>query len=110
MNSRELLKQFGSSFCQRDINFPPVAVALLPDDQTLCFQTVDEADGAVVLDMESFGQLAVRHMLATGKAFDCQERLLLGWRESDGMGRLFAELKKLPQRMAKRRQRFIVCL
>jgi len=102
MDSRELLKQFGSAFCQGYINFPPITVALLPDDQTLRLQTIDESDGAVVLDMEAFGQLAVRHMIATGKAFDCQKRLMLGWRESDGIGCLFAEFKKLPQRMAKR--------
>lgn len=54
MRGGQLLKQLRPALRQREMNFTPVIITTLPDNQPLRFQPVGEPDRAVVFNLEPF--------------------------------------------------------
>jgi len=61
----------------------------------------------VVANLQTLRQLPHGDISVPGKAFDGQQRLMLLGCHSGAMRGFFAEMQKLPQRIAQVRQRFI---
>lgn len=77
-------------------------------DKADFLHTIDEADGAVVGHAELFGEFADGHPVATGKALDGEEGLVLlgGYAVADGGG--LAESEELAQGVAEFGKEFVV--
>ena len=73
-------------------------------------QAVNQPDGAVVAQLQSFRQFTHRDFIPSRKTFDGQQSLMLLGGNASSLSRLFAEMDKLSQRVAKLRERLILCL
>lgn len=71
-------------------------------------EAVGEADAAVVLDLQAFGEFADGDMVATGKTLDGEEGLVLLGGEAGGVGGILAEAEEFPQGVAELRQALIM--
>jgi hypothetical protein len=71
-------------------------------------ESVDDSDGAVMLEVQAIGQLGDGDELATGKPFDREQGLMLLGRKASRAGRILAKFQKPTQRVPPRRQRFVV--
>jgi len=106
----KLFKDFFSTGRERQIDLPAIRRPGFARDQAFRHQAVRQFHGAVVAHPQSLGQLADGEAVAARKSFDCQERLVLLRREAGALGGLFAEMQKLPQGVAERREGFVLGL
>jgi hypothetical protein len=93
---------------QRQIGPPPVGWIFLAANQFFGGEPICQSHGALVPDLQPFGQLADGNAVAPGEPFDGQQSLMLLWRETNGVRRFFAEAQKLPQPLAQRGQRLVL--
>jgi hypothetical protein len=99
MMERELPQDLLSRGCQEEQDFAPVFAIALPLDITLGSQPVHELYGAMVLNLQSFGQFSDTRPHASGQAFQSQHELMLAGLQSRLARRSFAEAKKAPYLM-----------
>lgn len=87
---------------------PPVFLRVRAFHQFFIDHPVDQTDGAVMTELQTLSQFADADTVASGKSLDRQQRLVLLRPQADRLRRLFAEMKKPPERIAKCRERFIL--
>lgn len=72
------------------------------------FEAIDELDGAVVLDLQAFGERADGGVVGSGQSFDGEERLILLRLNSGGAGGLLAQILKAAHLIAEFRQSAVI--
>lgn len=78
--------------------------------EAAAFGTVNEFDGAVVLDLQTFGHFANGHTLAPRPRAECEQELVLLWINASGAGGRFAEVEKLADGVAELVEKFVIAL
>jgi hypothetical protein len=91
---------------QSQINLPSIHAAAPANRQPRRDEPVGESDGAVVSQLEPFGELAEGDLRASGKALDREEGLMLLGGKAGVLSGVFAKAQEPPQGIAKGRQRF----
>jgi hypothetical protein len=86
----------------------PVLLAPGARDQAFLCQPVHQFDGAVVLDLEPFGEVGNTRLLVIRFALDGQQELMVLWFDSRLVGRCLAEAKETPDLIAKIGQRLVI--
>lgn len=71
-------------------------------------QSVGQADGAVMGNLQALGQFADGNPVAAGKSLDGEQRLVLLRRQAGGVGGVFTETQELPQGVAETGQRLVL--
>lgn len=74
------------------------------------FSPVDQPDHGVVPDLEALGKFADAGPFTVGEAFDCQEKLVLLWGQTEAARFKFGLARELPQRMAEQGELLIFAL
>lgn len=92
------------------IHLPPVGKRLGAGNQLQIRQTIQQLDRAVMAKLQPLGQFADGYRIAPGKSFDGQQCLVLLGRQVCPLGGIFTETKELSQRIAKRREVFVLRL
>lgn len=110
MRHRKFSQQLLTMAGEFNNNLPSILVGANAAHQFFQHQPVDQSHSTVMLQLQSLRQLSDGHPIAPGETFDGQQSLMLLRCEPGGMGRLFAEMNELPQRIAKCRQRLILHL
>jgi hypothetical protein len=77
-------------------------------DETFCFGSVDETDGAVVAQQEVAGNVPDRRAGRAWVAFDREQQLVLSGGEVLSVGLLFAPVQELPQAGSERQQALVI--
>lgn len=104
----EFFEDFFGFRRQLYVDFAVVLSALGAGKVFLFFQSIDEADGAVVGQLEAFGEFANGDVIALGKSFDGEEGLVLLRGQSGGVGGFFAEAEELTEGVTKCGEHFVV--
>jgi hypothetical protein len=86
---------------QPQVNLAPIRIRSSTRDEFSRDQAIGESDGTVMADLELFGEFADGDVVAIGKAFDGEQRLVLLCRDTRLCCGAFAELEELPQCEAK---------
>jgi len=107
MLGREPPKKTRSAPCRLDEDPPPVRRVAPPARQTGSLATVDQADGALVLDLEFFGEF-LDGGRPSRRAADEQEKLVLRRGHAGRSRKLLRGAEKSPQRAAPIGQRPVV--
>src|SRR3954462_13223398 len=69
MERSNLFQQLGAFRCQEEKNLAPIQNARLPLDEAAAFQSVDQADRAVMFHLEPLAQIADREAGVAENAF-----------------------------------------
>lgn len=72
------------------------------------FQSIHKFDGAVMLDLEAFGEHAHSGMGGSGQAFDGKKGLILLWFNSRGASGLLAEILEATHFVTELRERAVI--
>ena len=107
VSGRKLFQQSLTSRRQRETHLSPVGGVSGPRSQPRCNEPIHQSYGAVMAQLQSFRELTDGDAIASGKAFDCQQGLMLLRRQACRVGRLFAESEKPTQGITQRRERFV---
>ncbi len=100
MRRGEPLDQFLALVRQGEEDFAAIIGGNLAYHRLAHDQLVDDADGAVVPDLELFGQVSHGEFALRGGGADGQEGLVLVWGEVFGAKKIFAETEELPHLVA----------
>jgi hypothetical protein len=100
MLRREAAQSVFSRSGEVDQDGAPVSLAVLARNQPALFHSVQQLNGAVMLDLESFGDHPNRRMRTFRKPFDCEQTLVLLRFHASGSGRVFAKVDELPKPVA----------
>ena len=83
-----------------DEDFAPVGAGLSPAHEAALGQAVDQLDRAVMLDLNSFGELGDSGLGALGKTLQGKQQLVLAGLEAGRVGSVLAEAEKAPELVA----------
>jgi len=81
--------------CQPQVNLAPVRSRSLTRDEFSGDKAIGESDGTVMADLQLFGEFADGDVVAIGKAFDGEQRLVLLCRDAGLCCGALAELEEL---------------
>jgi len=95
---------------QAEIDLPGVLRAVLAQEELLRDQTVDEADCAVMRDLQPLGELADIDLITAREAHDGEESLVLLGGEADLAGSLLTEAQEEAETVAECGELFILRL
>jgi len=110
MSTGQLIEHFGTVRGETYVNLSAVLCTWFANDQSLEPKPVDQANRAVVRNLQLLGEFSDGGRVSTRKSFDREECLILAWRQS-GRGRCnLAEMQELPEAVAESRQRFVLTL
>lgn len=102
MHGHELREHLASVRRQLEIDFAPVDRGRSADDEPFVRQTIDETDGAVVLDEKLLREIVDRDVRSLRTRSENEHRLIVLRGETRvGRGRL-AEMQKAAQRLPER--------
>jgi hypothetical protein len=87
---------------------PPILRGRFTNDQFLRHQPINQSNDAVVAELQSFGQLTHGDLVACRKALDGRQGLMLLCCNTSRLRGFFAKTEEPPERVTKRRQRFIL--
>jgi hypothetical protein len=96
VGDRELPQERLAPLRKADENFTPVLAIVLPACQPSLCETVDQLDGAVMLNLEALGQFADSRPAPFRQALDCQQKLVLLRLDPVRLGGVGAELQEAP--------------
>src|SRR4051812_43364259 len=85
---------------QGDENAAPIVLGRMALGQPGFLQSVHQTYGALCRDLKLLRQLSHSYVIASGKTFDPQQRLILLRRQRVSPGGLLAEMQKLPHLVA----------
>lgn len=108
MRKRDLAKNFLPASGEPQQDLAPIFAAARSFQKAVGFQAINELDGAVVLDLQAFGEDADGGVVGSGQSFDGEERLILLRLNSGGAGGLLAQILKAAYLVAEFRQRAII--
>jgi hypothetical protein len=108
MGDRELPQQRLAPVREADEDFPPVLGIVLAPREAPLGETVDQLDGAVMLNLQALGQLADGRPVSFGQAFDSQQKLVLLRLDPVRLGGVAAELQEAPDAISELGQRAIL--
>jgi hypothetical protein len=98
MGSREFLENPGSSTAEFHKDFAPVAEIILPFNQFLGGETVNQFDSCMMNDLELLCQFTDGYTFSLGETFDGKQSLILARSETSGLSCFFTELVAVPMR------------
>jgi hypothetical protein len=110
VSAGQLIEHFDAVRCETHVHLSAVLCTWFANDQSLDPKPVDQANGAVVRNLQLLGEFSDGGRVSTRKSFDREECLILAWRQSGGGGCSLAEMEELPKAVAESRQRFILTL
>lgn len=96
-----------SARSQREINLPAVNTIMLPDNEPVRDEPVHQAHRAVVPNLQALCESPDRNAVGFPKTLDREQSLMLLGGKPGTVRRFFAEVQKLPQRVAQVRQRLV---
>lgn len=100
----ELFEDFFALGGEGEGDLPTVFVAAMALDEVFLNEAIDEADGAVMADLQAPGQGADGEWFLAAKAADGEQRLVLLRGDAGLLGGVLAETDELPQCVAEIRQ------
>src|SRR5258708_22948624 len=100
MGSRESLENLGSGTAEFHKDFAPVLVIILPFNQFLGGETVNQFDGCMMNDLELFCQFTDGYTFPLRESFDGKQGLILARSETSGLSGFFTELEESPKMIA----------
>src|SRR5215469_12948719 len=108
MGSRQSLKCCRAGAAESNKDIPTVCGAVLPFDQVLGGEAINQLDGRMMSELELLCEFADRHALPSRKPLDREQSLMLPRSQTGKMGRILAEFQKLSKVIAKCRQHLIL--
>lgn len=107
VESGEFFENFAASRGEGEMDPAAVFRVLTASHQPLFHQAVHKAHRAVMPDLEAVGKIGHRDGVRAGKPADHEQRLVVLRGHAGGAGGLFAEMKELPQGVAKAGEGFV---
>lgn len=108
MRRGQLFQHFFAPHGQMDEHQASICGRVRTSHQFIMHQPVNQPHGAMVAQLQAFGQFTDGNLLTSREALDGEQRLMLLGREAGSARRLFAEVEELPEGVTKRRERFIL--
>jgi hypothetical protein len=96
--------------CETHVHLSTVLRTWFANDQSLEPKPVDQANRAVVRNLQLLGEFSDGGRVSTRKSFDREECLILARRQSGGGRCNLAEMQELPEAVAESRQCFVLTL
>jgi F420-dependent NADP oxidoreductase-like protein len=100
MGSREFLENLGSSTAEFHKDFAAVLEIVLPFNQFLGGETVNQFDGCMMNDLELLCQFTDGYTFSLRETFDGKQCLILARSQTSGLSGFFTELKESPKTIA----------
>jgi hypothetical protein len=100
MGSRESLENLGSSTAEFHKDFAPVLEIILPFNQFLRGETVNQFDGCMMNDLELLCQFTDGYTFSLRETFDGKQGLILARSETSDLSGFFTELEESPKAIA----------
>lgn len=99
------------SLCgERNVHFAMVRRVDGAPDVSVFLQPIHQANGAVMRELQAFGQFADCNKIAIGKSFNGEQSLMLLRGQTTAMGALFTEVQELTKEIPKCGKFFVIPL
>jgi hypothetical protein len=108
MRKGDLAKNFLSATGEPQQDLAPIFAATRSFQKAVRFQSINELDGAVVLDLQALGENADGGIVGSGQSLDREERLILLRLNPGGAGGLLAQILKTAHLVAELRQSAVI--
>jgi hypothetical protein len=100
MGSRKFLENLGSSTAEFHKDFAPILEIILPFNQFLDRETVNQFDSCMMNDLELLCQFTDGYTFSLRETFDGKQSLILARSEASGLSGFFTELEESPKTIA----------